>query len=113
CGTPSPARPRDRPSRRELAHPGARCRIGRRALRHARPPTESDGCQFACLDSRVVDRHTDDGTVFSPTAVIVADVRIAEQLLQDEPGVRGALADAAVGDDRLGRGDALATVELP
>ena len=35
----------------------------------------------------------------------------AEQLLEHEPGVRRALADAAVGDDVLVRGDALVGVE--
>src|SRR5690554_1695310 len=38
--------------------------------------------------------------VFSPGAIVIAYV-IAEDLAQGEPGVAGALANAAVGDDRL------------
>ena len=38
-----------------------------------------------------------------PRAVVVLDVVAAEQLVQHEPRVRGALADPAVGDDRRRR----------
>src|SRR5690606_7053617 len=48
---------------------------------------------------------------FSPRAVIVANVFIPKQVLQDEPGVAGSLANAAVGDHRLVRGDALFAVQ--
>src|SRR3972149_1244714 len=46
-----------------------------------------------------------------PGAVVVADLRVAEQVLQDEPGVRGALADSAVGDGGLVLRDSGAAVE--
>src|ERR1022692_1272684 len=36
--------------------------------------------------------------VLGPRAVVVPDVRLAQQLVQHEPGVRGALADPAVGN---------------
>ncbi len=39
------------------------------------------------------------GAVLGPGAVVVADLGVAEKLGQHEPGVSGALADAAVGDD--------------
>src|SRR5689334_4243982 len=48
------------------------------------------------------DRHTDEAAVLGPAAVVVLHVGLAEQLVQREPGVAGALADAAVGDRRLG-----------
>src|ERR1700736_1037386 len=49
---------------------------------------------------------------FGPRAVVVADVRVAEKLLEHEPRVRGPLADAAVGDDLAVGRDALAAVDL-
>ena len=45
-------------------------------------------------------------------AVVVLDLVVAEQLVQHEPRVRGALADAAVGDDVLAVEHALAGVQL-
>src|SRR5262245_13119118 len=47
------------------------------------------------------DRHADQRAVFGPRAVVVAHIVVAEQLLEHEPRVRRALADAAVGDRRL------------
>src|SRR5690606_24332286 len=56
-------------------------------------------------------RHAHGVAVFGPGTVIVAHL-IAEDLLQREPGVAGALADAAVGDDRLAAVDAYRRVDL-
>src|SRR5262245_29364046 len=50
------------------------------------------------------DRRADQIAPFGPGAVIILDVLEAEQVLEHEPGVARALADAAVGDDRLGIG---------
>src|SRR5260370_17001973 len=47
-----------------------------------------------------------------PRAIVIADVLVAEQILQREPGVRAALSNAAVGDDFLFAGDTLAAVDL-
>ena len=44
-------------------------------------------------------------------AVVVADPAVAEQLVEDEPGVARALADPAVGDDVLVGGHALGLVQ--
>src|SRR2546423_1078863 len=44
--------------------------------------------------------------------VVVLHVGVAEQLVQREPGVRGTLADPAVGDRRLGLVDAGLLVQL-
>ena len=52
---------------------------------------------------RLLDRHADEAAPLRPGAVVVADVGEAEQLVEHEPGVAGALADAAVGDDVLVR----------
>src|SRR3954470_20087514 len=61
----------------------------------------------------LLDRHVDQVAPLGPRAVVVLDVVLAEQLVEHEPGVRRALADAAVGDDRVAVGDhALAGVEL-
>src|SRR5579859_1916410 len=59
-----------------------------------------------------LDRHADEAAPLGPRAVVVADRVAAEQLVQHEPGVRRALADPAVGDDRLAVEHALAAVEL-
>src|SRR3990172_2133494 len=59
-----------------------------------------------------LDRLADHAAPLRPGAVVVADLRVAEQVLQDEPGVRGALADAAVGDGRLVLRHAGPSVEL-
>src|SRR3954471_3761228 len=60
----------------------------------------------------LLDRHVDEVAPLRPRAVVVAHVVLAEQLVQDEPRVRRALADAAVGDDRLATQDALAAIEV-
>ena len=61
----------------------------------------------------LLDRHVDQVAPLGPRAVVVLDVVLAEQLVQHEPGVRRALADPAVGDDRVVAVDhALAGVEL-
>ena len=70
-----------------------------------------------CCERRLydvlLDRHVDHVAPLGPGAVVVLDVVLAEQLVQHEPGVRGALADAAVGDHvRVAVEDALALVEL-
>src|SRR3990172_11453836 len=59
-----------------------------------------------------LDRLADHAAPLRPGAVVVEDLRVAEQVLQDEPGVRGALADAAVGDGRLVLRDAGGPVEF-
>ena len=38
-----------------------------------------------------------------PRAVVIADLRVAEQVGQDEPGQAGTLADPAIGDDVVAR----------
>src|SRR6266542_3743957 len=58
----------------------------------------------------LLDRDVHEVAPLRPRAVVVLDVVDAEQLVQHEPGVRRAFADAAVGDDRLVR-EALAVVE--
>src|SRR6476646_646936 len=80
---------------------GPRPRIG------ARRPAGS-GDRDRC---RLLDRHADQAAVLGPAAVVVADPLVAEQLVQDEPAVAGALADAAVGDDVLVGGHADVAVD--
>src|ERR1700728_4487365 len=65
----------------------------------------------AARSRAALDRHADQGAVLGPRAVVVLDVRLAEQLVQHEPGVRRALADAAVGDGVLAEVHARAAVE--
>src|SRR3954452_4528021 len=48
-------------------------------------------CGFAALD-----RHADERAVLGPAAVVVAHMGIAEQLIEDEPGVARTFTDAAV-----------------
>src|SRR6185437_11085119 len=59
-----------------------------------------------------LNRHVDQVAPLGPRAVVVLHVVLAEQLVQHEPRVRRALADAAVGDDVVAVEDALARVEL-
>src|SRR5690349_5294583 len=70
------------------------------------PRPEADGLDV------LLDRRADQAAPLGPGAVVVADVRVAEQLGQHEPGVRRPLPDPAVGDDRLVGGNALTTVDL-
>src|SRR5260370_2639251 len=73
------------------------------------------GCGYALgLSSAgfVDDWRADKVAPFGPGAVVVADLAEAEQILEDEPGVRAALADAAVGDDFVFSGNALGLVEF-
>src|SRR5437016_2094155 len=60
-----------------------------------------------------LDRHADGAAPLGPGAVVVADLRVAEQLFQDEPGVGGPLTDAAVGDHLAVGLHALPTVDAP
>src|SRR4051794_26640714 len=69
------------------------------------------GCCFA-LAGGIFDRHTDHRAVLGPGPVVVLDVAEAEQLLEHEPRVRRALADAAVRNHVLVRAHALVGIEL-
>src|SRR5689334_6982755 len=51
------------------------------------------------------DRYADQRTPLGPRTVVVLDVLLTEQLVQHEPGVRGALADPAVRDGVLAEVD--------
>src|SRR6267378_8398313 len=62
-------------------------------------------------DSRLLDRRPHEVAPLRPGAVIVLHVRVAEEVLQDEPGVGRPLPDPAVCDDLLVRRDAFAFVE--
>src|SRR4051794_16420893 len=59
-----------------------------------------------------LDWRADEGAPLGPGTVVVADIGVAEELGQHEPGVRAALADAAIGDDGLVGGDPLAAIDL-
>src|SRR5205814_6166273 len=60
-----------------------------------------------------LDRYSNHVAPLGPGAVVVLHVALAQQLVQHEPRVRRALADPAVGDDRIvAVHDALALVEL-
>src|SRR6476659_9728450 len=80
---PAPRPPWPRSSRRARARPESRRTSGL-------APLVAEG-----------DRDAHEGAVLGPGAVVVLDVLLAQQLLEHEPGVRGALADAAVGDGVL------------
>src|SRR4051794_32935065 len=65
------------------------------------------------LGDVLLHRQADHAAPLGPRAVVVLDVVDPEQLVQHEPGVRAALADAAVGDDRRSLADdALAGVQV-
>src|SRR5438270_9649263 len=59
-----------------------------------------------------LDRHSHEVPPLGPAAIIVADLGIAQEVGENEPGVAAALADAAVDDDIvLGRQLRLALVD--
>src|SRR3712207_1764693 len=61
-----------------------------------------------------LDGGADGVTPLRPGAVVVADVAVAEQVVEHEPGVARALPDAAVGDHLLAPREAgLALVDRP
>src|SRR5687768_1250466 len=62
--------------------------------------------------SSPLDGRADEVAPLGPRAVVVPDVLHAHQVLEDEPGVARALADAAVGDGRPVGLDAGGAVEL-
>src|ERR1700682_2944272 len=71
---------------------------------------------FADLSRRIdagrpLDRGFDEISPFRPGTVVVANVLVAEEILEDKPRMAGALADAAIGDGFLIGDDALALVE--
>ena len=57
--------------------------------------------ETASAISRLLDRRPHEVPPLRPGAVVVPDVRVAEEVLQDEPRVGRPLADPAVGDDLL------------
>ena len=61
-------------------------------------PSASAGCGFQVQAPLAMGARTEVAP-FGPRSIVVLDVRIAQQVGQDEPGQAGALADAAVGDD--------------
>src|SRR5213594_1976314 len=79
------------------------------------PPLCSASCGDGLLltgASFVDDGRTDEVAPFGPRTVVVTNVTVAQEILQDEPGVRTALTDAAVGDDLVLAGNAFRLVEL-
>src|SRR5882762_4079678 len=85
---------------------------GRRKPRHYKG-LAGGGSRFglggACF---VDDGGADEVAPLGPGAVVVANLVEAQQILEDEPGVRAALADAAVGDDFVFAVDALGFVKF-
>src|SRR5438552_3627752 len=78
-----------------------------RISRPSRPP----GAAGARSRLPLLDRGTYERPVLGPGTVVVLDVPVAQELGEDEPGVGGALPDAAVRDDLPVRGDPGTTVE--
>src|SRR5258708_18917445 len=64
-----------------------------------------------CGLAAALDRRADQAAVFGPAAVVVADLLVTEEVLQDEPGVRAALADPAIRDGLLRAVEALGPVD--
>src|SRR6266567_857475 len=76
-------------------------------------------CSASCGDRLLLTgtRFIDDGRAdevapFGPRTVVVTNVTVAQEILQDEPGVRTALTDTAVSDDLVLAGNAFRLVEL-
>src|SRR5687768_3297374 len=58
--------------------------------------------RYSLLFLPLGDRRADQVAPLRPRAVVVLHVLEAQQILEHEPGMARALADAAVGDDRWG-----------
>src|SRR4028119_762555 len=125
--SPSPRGGRARPRRqRRRRRPGGRRGGGAPAgpRRRLREPPGGGGSRSARRERRralcgpiflslALDGGPDGVAPLRPGAVVVADVVVAEQVLEHEPGVAGALPDTAVGDDLAVAGEAgLALVDL-
>src|SRR6266850_533725 len=80
--------------------------------RHYKSSAGGGGLLLLAGTGFVDDGGPDEVTPLGPRAVVVAHVVVAEQILQNEPGMRAAFPDAAVGDDLVGSGDALGLIEL-
>src|SRR2546422_2098983 len=79
----------------------------------SRPPLTAFDRLLPPFSSRSLhDRRTDEVTPLGPRPVVVANLLLAQQVLEREPGVARPLADAAVGDDLVLAVDHLALVEL-
>ncbi len=86
---------------------------GRGKPRHYKTHSASGGGQLGLAGECFVDDGgADEVAPFGPRAVVVADPAEAQQILEDEPGVRAALADAAVSDDFVLAGNAFGFVEF-
>src|SRR2546421_2952204 len=72
------------------------------------PPSKGEGSEARVL---LFDWGGDQAPPLGPGSVVVPDVGIAEQVVQDEPGVGGAFADPAIGDHGLVGSHALRFVE--
>src|SRR3990172_11617140 len=59
-----------------------------------------------------LDGDVHEASILRPRAVVIPHLGIPQEVLQHEPGVRGALADPAIGNDVLVRADAPPLVEL-
>src|ERR1700758_436902 len=59
-----------------------------------------------------LDRDPHQGAVFCPTSVVVLDIPVAEEFVQNEPGVRRPFPDSAVRNRLLGVIEAGRAVEL-
>src|SRR6266498_2670744 len=107
CDLPLPQPPSPPPFRSSLIHsptPG---------FPPGPPPSRRGACRRASGDDndrparrcgsrdplRLLDRRPHRVAPLGPRAVVIAHVLEAEQIGQREPGVRGALADPAVGND--------------
>src|SRR5260221_89964 len=80
------------------------------------PGPTHQSCSFRAGDGALRllalrDGRADQIAPLGPRAVVVAHARVPQQLRQHEPGVRGALADAAVRDNLAVGCDALAAID--
>src|SRR5882724_978743 len=72
----------------------------------------SRACGGSRFYRRIRDRRTDQIAPLGPRTVVIAHIFEPEQILQHEPGVRTALANAAIGDHFVAAVNSLSTVEL-
>ena len=68
--------------------------------------------EMAGPGSALLNRNVDEVAPLGPRAIVVLDVGLAEQLVKYEPRVGGALADPAVGDDRIASQNSLAAIQF-
>ena len=101
------------PSARSPPHPGSPSPLARADIESS---SSFGGFPFLHERSRSLlwlffDGRADEAAPLGPGAIVVAHIRVAQQVGQHEPGVAAALADTTIGNDLFVGSDALSFIQ--